>query len=194
MVLEDVAQHAGLLVVAGAVPDADRLGHGDLHVVDVVAVPQRLEDGVGEAKDQDVLDRLFAQVVVDAVDLALVEDLVHLAVERLRAGQVAAERLLDDDAHEAGCCGAARGGCQSGLSLLRPVGHDHRVELRRRGQVEQVVAARVACVIQLGPSAGQRGVGRRVVVVALAVVEVAGEPRPAASSGLPAARTARPLA
>jgi hypothetical protein len=45
-------------------------------VVDVVAVPERLEDGVGEAEDQQVLHRLLAQVVVDAVDLLLVEDFV----------------------------------------------------------------------------------------------------------------------
>src|SRR5688500_19375562 len=35
--------------------------------------PQRLEDRVGEAKDEEVLDRLFPEVVVDAVDLPLVE-------------------------------------------------------------------------------------------------------------------------
>ena len=77
-------------------------------MVDVVAVPDRLEDRVGEAKDQDVLDRFLAQVVVDAVDLALVEDLVHLVVQRLCAGQIAAERFLDDNPCEAGAirCGA----------------------------------------------------------------------------------------
>ncbi len=70
-------------------------------MVDVVAVPHRLEDGVGEAEDHDVLDGLFAQVVIDAIDLAFVEDLVDLRVERLRAGQIVAERLLDDDAYVA---------------------------------------------------------------------------------------------
>ena len=39
MVLHHVAQRAGLLVVAAAALDADRLGHRDLHVVDEVAVP-----------------------------------------------------------------------------------------------------------------------------------------------------------
>ena len=63
------------VVVAGAALQPQALGHRDLHVVDVLAVPDRLEDAVGEAEDQDVLDRLLAQVVVDAVDLALAEDL-----------------------------------------------------------------------------------------------------------------------
>ena len=53
--------------------DAELLGHGDLDVVDVAAVPDGLEDGVAEAQRQDVLHRLFAQVVVDAEDLVLVE-------------------------------------------------------------------------------------------------------------------------
>jgi len=40
-----------------------------LHVADVVAVPDRLEQAVGEAEGQDVVDRLFAQEVVDPEDL-----------------------------------------------------------------------------------------------------------------------------
>ena len=64
-----------LLVVAAAPLDAQRLGDGDLHVVDVAAVPDRLEDAVGEAEHHDVLHRLLAEVVVDAVDLLLAEDL-----------------------------------------------------------------------------------------------------------------------
>ncbi len=75
-----------LLVVAAALLDADRFRHRDLHVVDVAAVPDRLEDAVGEAEDQDVLDGLFAQVVIDAVDLVSRRSTLRdLAVERLRA-------------------------------------------------------------------------------------------------------------
>ena len=63
----------GLLVEAGAPLDAELLGDRDLHVVDELAVPDRLEDAVREPKRQDVLHRLLAEVVVDAEDLALVE-------------------------------------------------------------------------------------------------------------------------
>ena len=97
VVLHHVAQRAGLLVVAAAAFDADRLGHRDLHVVDVAAVPDRLEDAVGEAEDHQVLDGLLAEVVIDAVDLRLVEGRGQLLVQRARRGEVAAERLLDDD-------------------------------------------------------------------------------------------------
>jgi hypothetical protein len=54
-------------------------------VVDEVAVPDRLEQAVGEAEGQDVERRLLAEEVVDAEDLLLVEDLVDLGVQRLRA-------------------------------------------------------------------------------------------------------------
>ena len=62
------------VVELAAALDADRLGHGDLDRVDVAPIPDRLEEPVAEAEDGEVLDRLLAQVVVDAVDLVLVED------------------------------------------------------------------------------------------------------------------------
>ena len=97
MVLEDVAHRAGLLVERAAVLDADRLGDRDLHVVDIPAVPERLEDAVPEPEDHQVPDGLLPEVVVDAVDLRLAEDPEHLAVELLRRVEVPPERLLDDD-------------------------------------------------------------------------------------------------
>jgi hypothetical protein len=79
VVLDDVAGGADAVVVAGAAADADVLGHRDLHVVDVVAVPDRLEHGVAEPERQDVLHRLLAEVVVDAEDRLLGE---HLRTRR----------------------------------------------------------------------------------------------------------------
>ena len=96
VVLHHVAQRAGLLVERAAAFDAEGFGHGNLHVVDVVAVPDGLEDAVGEAEDQQVLHRLLAQVVVDAEDLALVEDGVDLVVELARGVEIVAEGLFDD--------------------------------------------------------------------------------------------------
>ena len=82
--LEQVRHHhvaigAGLLVEAGALAEAQRLRHVDLHVVDEVAVPDRLEQAVGEAERQDVLRRLLAEEMVDAEDLLFGEHLVQLA-------------------------------------------------------------------------------------------------------------------
>ena len=65
VVLDDVPGDADAVEVAGPAADADVLGHGDLHVVDVVVVPHRLEQLIGEAQRHQVLHRLLAQVVVD---------------------------------------------------------------------------------------------------------------------------------
>ena len=46
-----------LLVEGAAALDAEVLGHGDLHLADVAGVPDRLQQGVGEAQVEDVLDR-----------------------------------------------------------------------------------------------------------------------------------------
>ncbi len=45
-----VAQRAGLLVEFAAMLDADGFGDGDLNVLDLLPVPQRLEQAVGLAK------------------------------------------------------------------------------------------------------------------------------------------------
>ena len=97
VILDHVAQRAGIVVVAAALFDADGLGRGDLHGVDVAAIPERLENDVGKAQRHDILHRLFAEVVVDAVDGFLIEDFAHFGLQRARRVEVGAERLLDDD-------------------------------------------------------------------------------------------------
>ena len=62
----------------------------------MVAVPQRLEDAVGEAQHQDVLDRFFAEEVIDPIDLVFGQHLEDLRVEGLGRCKVVPERLLDD--------------------------------------------------------------------------------------------------
>ena len=104
VVLHDVAERTRLLVVRATTLDADLLGDGDLDVIDVLPVPQRLEDPVREAEDEQVLHGLLAEVVVDAIDLLLDEGRMQALVELARGCQVAPERLLDDHAHEGPGC------------------------------------------------------------------------------------------
>jgi len=73
MVLQHVARGAAAVVITAARADAEFFGDGDLDVVDVAAVPQGLEDRVGETQDEQILDGLLAEVVVDAEDLRLAE-------------------------------------------------------------------------------------------------------------------------
>ena len=73
VVLEDVAAGSGFFVEGAAGAHAQVFGHGDLHMVDVATVPDRLEDAVAEAEHQQVAHGVLAQVVVDAIDLRLIE-------------------------------------------------------------------------------------------------------------------------
>ena len=134
VVLDHVASGADAVVVAAATAQADVFGHGDLDVVDVVRVPDRVEQLIGESQRQDVLDRLLAQVVVDAEDRILGKDAVDHFVEIARAVQVVTERLLDDNPAPAVLLGFG----QPGLVQLLA---DRRETLRRNGEVERVIAA-----------------------------------------------------
>ena len=109
MILHDVANGADFLVEAAPALHAELLGHRDLDVLDVISVPDRLEEGVGETEIQQVLHRLLAEVMIDAKDRRFGEHLVQRLIERLRARQVAAEGLLDDDARVLRASGLRRG-------------------------------------------------------------------------------------
>ena len=172
MVLDHVAQGAGLFVVGAAVLDAERLGRRDLHVVDVAAVPDRFEDAVGETQHEDVLHGLLAQVVVDAVDLPLVEALANDGVERARAVEVAAERLFDHDPHPAPVVAVFAGHTRR-AALVQPgfaeALDDHREQARRRGQVEDAVAAGVLGRVEAVEGVAQAPVAFGIVELALHV-------------------------
>ena len=136
-------------------------------MVHVAPVPDRLEDAVGEAEDEQVADGVLAQVVVDAVDLRLVEGAHDRVVEVAAGLQVVAEGLLDDDARP----GTRAAGQPRGAQ----VGHDVLVGAGRRGQVEEPVAAAAGGGVDLVQAGGQAGVGRGVLEVTLLVVDLAGE-------------------
>ena len=60
VVLEHVPQQSGPVEISGAVFDADRFRHRDLHRIDVIAVPDRFENEVGKPEHQDILHRFLA--------------------------------------------------------------------------------------------------------------------------------------
>jgi hypothetical protein len=95
VVLNHVAQRTGVVVVAGAAFQGDRLVPDDLDPLNMAGVPDRLEDAVGEPQPEQVLDSLQAQEVVGAEGRLLAEAPGQQLVERLRLGQAAPERLLD---------------------------------------------------------------------------------------------------
>ena len=166
MALEHIAQGAGLVVIAGAMLDAQRLGDGNLNVVDVIAVPERLENDVGEAEHQDVLDGLFAEVMVDAVNLGLLEAAADFVVQFNGAGEVPSKRFFDDQAGRVFRVGAGR---------PRQAGHakildDYRIEKRRNGQIKYVIALHPVGFVELIEPGLDIFIKRRVVVITFYVI------------------------
>ena len=171
VVLDDVARGADAVVVAGPAADADVLGHRDLHVVDVVGVPDRLEHVVGEPHRQDVLHRLLAEVVVDAEDRPGGEDVGEGLVELARGLEVVAERLLDHDA-------SPLVGPLLGETVLLELTDDVAEEARRDREVERHVAAGAAQLVELLDGAAE-------LLEGVVVVEVAGHEAEALGQLLP---------
>src|SRR5262245_27548101 len=97
MVLHDVAQGPRLIVELAASLHAERLCHRDLHALDVLPIPDRLEERVRKAEEEQVLNRVLAQVVVDAEHAVFTEGGVDDRVQRAGRGEVVPEWLLDDD-------------------------------------------------------------------------------------------------
>ena len=81
MIRDHVTQGSGRVIIPAALLDAELFRHGDLDMVDIVSVPDRLEDAVAEAKDQNILHRLFAEIMVDAIDLPFVKYLQKVGIQ-----------------------------------------------------------------------------------------------------------------
>ena len=154
MILHDVANDAVPVKVATAPHRANVLLERDLHRLDVVAVPQRLEKDVPEAQHEQILHQLLAQVVVDAVQLVLGERRGEQLPELPGAFAVPAKGLFDDHAIEPARGHARRLNGRAG-------GRKH---VGRHGKIEHAVgrrageARRVLCAgrgqVHLGPGLG----------------------------------------
>ncbi len=164
MVLEDVADRAGGLVVARPALDPDRLGNRDLHVVDELPVPDRLEDPVREPQRIHVLDGLFAEVVIDPEDLVLLEVLPQHRVELAGRVEVVTERLLHDQSRPAG----------RGAALAERV-DDRRERARRDCEVVDAIASELPLGVELHEQVLQRVFACVIGEVGRDVVHVPGE-------------------
>ena len=85
VVLDDVPDRPDLVVERPAIRDIERFGQRDLDTGDPVAVPDRLEERVGEPEIEQVLDALLAEEVVDPEDRLVSERPRRTAALRVRA-------------------------------------------------------------------------------------------------------------
>ena len=70
--MHHIAQDAGAVVVAAASPDIDFFADIELNVINKILVPQRLEHAVGKTEGKQVLHGLFAEVMINPIDLVFV--------------------------------------------------------------------------------------------------------------------------
>ncbi len=169
VILDHIVERAGLLIIRSTSLDADRFRTGDLYVIDVSSIPERLEDPVAEAKRQNVLDGFLAEVVIDAIDLGFVERFVQVIAQFACAGEVVSERLLHDEPSPAATLSQSR----SAESLCRA-----RVLAGLRGEIEHHVAAGMTFRLDLLESGGEILVKCRVADVSGNVVKSGGKRLP----------------
>ncbi len=153
-----VAQRPQVIVKSAPPPRAARLQQLDVHPFNRVVLPHRRKKRVGKPKSQNVLHRLFAQVVVNPVNLLVFEELAHQAVQRFGRRQVFAKRLFHHHAREA-FLGTTRFG-QAGFGQAA---ENRGKILLRNCQVKNLVRAGFPRAVLLTQNAGEVGVAALVV-------------------------------
>src|SRR5258708_2640460 len=93
---DHIAQCAGLIVVAAPCFDTYRFGDGNLHMINVAAVPDRLENSIRKPKCQNVLDGFLAEVMVDPINLFLAGEFEKLLIQDLGGFKIASKWLFDN--------------------------------------------------------------------------------------------------
>ena len=134
MILEDVPNGADALVETAAAAHAKCFRHGDLRALDVLGIPDRLQKRVGEPEIQKVLDRLFAEEMIDAVDGRLRKRLVDGRVESLGRREVTTEWFFHD---HTGLRGTTRP-CQARCDGTEQTRRNRQIEQRPFGRAERL--------------------------------------------------------
>ncbi len=99
MILHHVAQGAGLVIITGPFLHPHGFSHRHLHMLNIAAMPQRLEQRIGKTQGHQVLHRLLAEIMVNTENLLFGKNRAHGIVDRIGRGQIMANRLFH---HHAG--------------------------------------------------------------------------------------------
>ena len=81
MILHYVTDRAYFFIEFPTTFYAKAFGHCDLHTLNVVAIPDRFQERIGEAKVEQILYRLLPKIVVDAEDRRLRKDGVQNLIQ-----------------------------------------------------------------------------------------------------------------
>ena len=97
MVLKHVSQYPGMIIVSSPMLHTEGLRSGYIDMIDVRAVPEWFENRIAKSKYQDILNRLFRQIMIDAVDLAFLEAFVEPPIELNSRAQIPTKGIFDHD-------------------------------------------------------------------------------------------------
>ncbi len=98
MVLDHIADRPGGVVKLTPPLDAELFSHRDLHTLDEIPIPDRLQKTIGKAKEQKIEDCLFTQIMVDTKDFRFRKHRMKCGIQLLGRGKVVSKGLLDNDA------------------------------------------------------------------------------------------------
>jgi hypothetical protein len=73
VILHNIPDGAGLILERSSTLNSEVFGHRDLHALDLIAVPERLQECILETEKDHVMHRPFSQVMIDAENMFLVE-------------------------------------------------------------------------------------------------------------------------
>ena len=94
MVLHHVAQLTHPVVISPTALDAHFFGNGNLNVINAALIPLGVDKAVGKSEHQKVLDCLFAQIMIDSIDILLIEKLSECLVDFTRRIEALANWLF----------------------------------------------------------------------------------------------------
>ena len=112
VVLDHIAHRAGFVIIRAAPANPHGFGHSDLDMIDVVVVPQRLEQHIGKADRHQVLHGFLAQIVINPVNLGFGKIGGKGLIQRAGGVQIAAKRFFHHDARR----------CVGNSVLMQPFG------------------------------------------------------------------------
>src|SRR5438552_3317589 len=96
MIGHHVAQRSCHVKISAAFFHSYGFSHGDLNMINKAMVPDRLKDAVAEAKNQNVLYRFLAQVMINAENLVLSQHFLDLVVKLLGRFQIVSKRFSEN--------------------------------------------------------------------------------------------------
>src|SRR5258708_28951607 len=96
MVLNHVAHGPGFIVIPSPVSHAQLFRHGQLYMINIIPVPERLENRIGKTKSQNILNSLFSKVMINAINLVFGKDAFKKFIEGFGRLQVASKWFLND--------------------------------------------------------------------------------------------------